>query len=92
MEIGDKVLCVNDRFRSSWVKTLHVDQRPNVGEVYKVRGFTYDQGGILLEEINNDRAMCNEGFLEPAFLKHRFIKWNPEEYEEEILKKEEVKI
>lgn len=83
MNIGDKVLCVRKP-----VFFVVGKIEPEVGVVYTIRGAFNDgngESGVLLEEIYNTHLLYK---LEPGFFAFRFILWNPEEEEKELMKEE----
>lgn len=74
LKIGDKVVCINDRFDDFNCFTEHVLYFPKLMEIYTIRGF-YDKS-IYLEEIVNPLITNEDGEVlgEPCFYIWRFIK------------------
>lgn len=85
--IGDQVLCIND---TNWKTGL--PNYPKCGDLYTIRDIIeYSNSksgptlhvGFLLEEVRN--PIMAPFIIETSFLAHRFIKFNPEEIEDELL-------
>ncbi len=79
--VGDRILCVNDK---NWKVIL--PNYPECGELYTIRGileYTNGDIGFLLEEVVN--PIIAPYIYETAFLTHRFTKFDPETFEDELL-------
>lgn len=84
MNIGDKVLCIDDK-GFDWI---HPTETPKTGEIYTIRNFHEHEGtiGLHLQEIVNPKRHFATGrYTEPGFLIVRFMPWNPEEEEISIM-------
>jgi hypothetical protein len=71
--IGQRVVCVSDRFSSEPVWRAAVHTFPQIGRIYTIRDICHrvDLVGLLLEEIWHEPAWFCVGFVEPAFnVKH----------------------
>jgi len=98
MEIGDYVLCVDDKKQPHTVEELNKDV-PNwvkEGQEYVIRGFAEYFGevlGVWLEEVHNAPKLFKIGgkqiFAEPSFAIWRFNKTG-RRVEKQVESKEEV--
>lgn len=71
--VGQRVYCVDAIPSFDWHR-IDVNW-PVVGCVYTIRGIMISIRGnacLLLEEVINERRVCLEGFVEPAFSGRRF--------------------
>ncbi len=84
-KIGDKVICVNDKFLES---DKDLEQFPKVNNTYTVRGVYPDGEAIYLARIQNPNVPgTNE---EPCFLNWRFIKTQELSNEREVILKNKI--
>lgn len=79
MNVGDKVVCVNDR-KTPQVNSALFPNWVKEGETYtirKVEGSTRNEVRVLLEEISNPPAYFPVvmGNVEPGFAQSRFVDW-----------------
>jgi len=51
MEIGDKVICIDDSFKGFGIGEL------KEGETYTIIGFFLEGGGVILAEVSSDGWM-----------------------------------
>ena len=78
MQIGQKVICINDVFKHPNTP-IHFQNLPKYGVTYTVREFTYVQANntyrVLLEEIRNKKIYIDlvMAKVEPAFDAKRFV-------------------
>jgi hypothetical protein len=78
MEIGQKVVCINDVFTHPNTH-IHFQNLPKYGVTYTIRELTYVQLNnthrVLLEEIRNRKIYMEilMGKVEPAFDAKRFV-------------------
>jgi hypothetical protein len=71
--IGQRVVCISDRFSDEPSWRAAVCTFPKLGSVYTIRDICHrvDLVGLLLEEIWHEPAWFCVGFVEPAFnIKH----------------------
>lgn len=76
LRVGQKVVCVDDRFSNEWRSGWRL---PVAGCVYTIRAFSFgattqqpSQEGILLAELDNSSFARRLGDNEPIFGKLRF--------------------
>lgn len=91
IQIGTKVVCVDDRFDINSVKLI--PNRPKKDLVYTIREiFEHPEVGaigVLLEEISNPKLKHTvyENMFEPTFSINRFV---PIDWQEDVKEKEEI--
>lgn len=90
VEIGTRVVCVDDRFDSRSIAII--PNRPKKDLVYTIREiFEHPEVGaigVLLDEISNPDLLHQKGHLfEPTFSINRFV---PVTWEEDALEKVEA--
>lgn len=73
-EIGQRVVCVDDRFsqRPDWRQAVRIF--PKLNSIYTIREIFADDilVGLCFEEFSNPPAQFSNGFLEPAFNSRHF--------------------
>ena len=67
MQVGSLVECINDTFSE-----LEFENLPVRGQIYTVREVLDKHKSIRLEEIINVPRYYTLGYMECAFLQHRF--------------------
>jgi hypothetical protein len=78
MQIGQKVVCINDKFTHPNTP-IHFQNLPKYGVTYTVRELTYVQTNntyrVLLDEIRNKKVYIDlvMAKVEPAFDAKRFV-------------------
>jgi hypothetical protein len=68
-QVGQQVVCVDDRFSDHEVWRRAVRSFPKLYGIYTIREIIEDDGlfGFCFYELSNPRAPFYNGFLEPAF-------------------------
>ena len=70
-KIGDKIVCINDRFDKTAIGHHLMSHWPKLFEVYTVRAIHDKGNSVFLEELIND---SDNDFSEPSFFNFRFRK------------------